>query len=869
MGEHNSSYLSDPFVATSTMPHVSSSAHQTLGEPRRSGRANKGSNSDRWQEVLDSARQNFVDPESVAGDTATDVGTIGADNPNYEQGDDAADEDRIRCVCGQTEEIEDEDKDFVQCDLCHVWQHNQCVGLPAEIPESQDYFCERCRPDLHQKLLKDMANGKFTKKSRNPKANTKAKAKPERKRKRNTKDDRDEEHIPSDAIISDDADQYNEGDYDITIISPKRQRSISLSDVSVVTEASETLDAKTRKTMRSEPPSSVKTGTRERTNRQSTSKSAAVARSTKAKMSGKSRKASEEKGPFENLDDIKDPERKKIATALVKLVGDALKLAKDKEGFLLPDDSTSEEKAQFLGLHIEFAMFDAQLEAKSKFRQLSFNLKDPKNPSLRQRVFDGSLTPSDLVQMSSEDMANPELKAKTEALREESLKQSVLVQETGPRIRRTHKGEEYVEGPDAIIETPSADAPYTKPRKRDGTESPMSIKSPSASPSSVREESHSPVILKRERSGSNFDINNVWDHIETPGEDAQSFSRTRETSQPTFPITEDADDNDEDLLGLLEGGEKSGSIKTRHNYELQTPVWSGQLLMQGLSDSRAKASLIGGPKSFDIDWHEALTGCIQVDGRIPKPDATKYLCHQKYSHSKSVFAVHLQTADGKENALKSLYNYFISKDRYGVIKPGKTRLRDAYIVPLPADAALPEFIKMLPSFNLPGDRQDMLLALLVVEKTALKPIVPEIPVIVDAQSPVPTQSPATTINEANQSHSKPAPFMPVQQQSYQALPQWQQPPAQQFPQAHHPQQTHFQQGFPPENSYAQRSPMNGGTPMASHNPMPPQLDQNAQAVLIAFLRAHPEIANNHQVISSPQLMATLLEEFVRNGGMRR
>ncbi|KAH9441552.1 hypothetical protein Pst134EA_032886 [Puccinia striiformis f. sp. tritici] len=33
------------------------------------------------------------------------------------------------------------------CDKCSVWQHGPCVGLYAEFPG--DYFCEKCRPDLH------------------------------------------------------------------------------------------------------------------------------------------------------------------------------------------------------------------------------------------------------------------------------------------------------------------------------------------------------------------------------------------------------------------------------------------------------------------------------------------------------------------------------------------------------------------------------------------------------------------------------------------------------------------------------------------------------------------------------------------------
>ncbi|WAR60872.1 hypothetical protein PtB15_13B118 [Puccinia triticina] len=76
-----------------------------------------------------------------------------------------------RCVCGEdsqsssssskcfdllsfvpleTRRLADEEANDVimfQCDKCSVWQHGPCVGLYAEFPG--DYFCEKCRPDLH------------------------------------------------------------------------------------------------------------------------------------------------------------------------------------------------------------------------------------------------------------------------------------------------------------------------------------------------------------------------------------------------------------------------------------------------------------------------------------------------------------------------------------------------------------------------------------------------------------------------------------------------------------------------------------------------------------------------------------------------
>lgn len=39
---------------------------------------------------------------------------------------------------------------FVQCDVCKVWQHGACVGIFTEESSPDEYFCEKCRKDLHK-----------------------------------------------------------------------------------------------------------------------------------------------------------------------------------------------------------------------------------------------------------------------------------------------------------------------------------------------------------------------------------------------------------------------------------------------------------------------------------------------------------------------------------------------------------------------------------------------------------------------------------------------------------------------------------------------------------------------------------------------
>src|SRR5947199_10186068 len=79
---------------------------------------------------------------------------------------------------------------------------------------------------------------------------------------------------------------------------------------------------------------------------------------------------------------------------------------------------------------------------KTKVRNLITSLNDPKNENLLRRILLGDIPPETLVMMSSEELANPEQKALMAKVRRESLQRSILKREdTGPRIKTTHKGE--------------------------------------------------------------------------------------------------------------------------------------------------------------------------------------------------------------------------------------------------------------------------------------------------------------------------------------------------------------------------------------------------------------------------------------------
>lgn len=72
-----------------------------------------------------------------------------------EDDDDDASAEITRCVCGSQEypftDAEMEDTGFmICCERCNVWQHGPCVGVMRENEAPEIYFCEECRPDLHE-----------------------------------------------------------------------------------------------------------------------------------------------------------------------------------------------------------------------------------------------------------------------------------------------------------------------------------------------------------------------------------------------------------------------------------------------------------------------------------------------------------------------------------------------------------------------------------------------------------------------------------------------------------------------------------------------------------------------------------------------
>ncbi|KAJ3061468.1 hypothetical protein HDU98_002636 [Podochytrium sp. JEL0797] len=76
---------------------------------------------------------NYALPAQIELSDADRTGQPASDSDNEE-------EEEIRCVCGSKDET---GSNWVQCDQCKAWQHQNCVGLEGKkLPKSKNYYCE-------------------------------------------------------------------------------------------------------------------------------------------------------------------------------------------------------------------------------------------------------------------------------------------------------------------------------------------------------------------------------------------------------------------------------------------------------------------------------------------------------------------------------------------------------------------------------------------------------------------------------------------------------------------------------------------------------------------------------------------------------
>ncbi|KAF2397022.1 hypothetical protein EJ06DRAFT_559627 [Trichodelitschia bisporula] len=651
-------------------------------EPRRSGRATKGQHTKLDDaELLPTPKRKGKGKGKGTKATSTD--------PDTGNGEDDA---VIRCVCGANED--EQGWMMISCELCEVWQHNLCMGI-TEVEQllPDKYYCETCHPQDHADLLAAVERGDKPWEERIQKRLEAEKAK-----KRRSKGSRKSR---TSAMHDNGEDSKSNATTPATLDSGTKRKF----------EAADERRPSLASTVATPTPSDQR------------HKSAAAEETT-----AKRRKSVIEKSKDilpDAPDQLPTKERQTIARALQsELVGLVDKAVKDG-AYDLDGQSTSAVGTE-LAMEIEHALQEKlggnQKALGEKFRTIRFNVK--KNQALLLRLLQKSLSSADLVDMSTDDMASEELQRQRAVMKEEADKQAFLPHEQGPRIRKTHKGEELIgESMESHVpDEPTFNATTIRHREHTVTEREPSPEGYATVelPEDINRE---PLVVDT-APRSDFDIQNVWDHARSPDQPQGAFpQRTNLIPQP----------HDPDIDRLLKDEDMSDVPGSPGEV-----AWSGKIDLAGVASFSANACWVaGGDIGMKIPLTTLIPPTMEISGRILIARADEYVSGMRFSQTTDVTCLLLSptgSPEDRENAAR-VFAYFREKQRWGVISPTHPNVRDVYLVPVDKDTELPGFLQLLMDVDTDAiSRADALLLTLVVKTRS--------PPSSAAQTPVLGQAPA-------------------------------------------------------------------------------------------------------------------------------
>ncbi|KAJ5594976.1 Zinc finger PHD-type [Penicillium hispanicum] len=663
-------------------------------EPRRSGRATKGQHKNlelpdaptkkgKGKGLKDKSNKPSAEP-----------------TPGPSEGDDQ--EEIIRCICGEYEEEEDVERDMICCDQCSAWQHNDCMGLTfAKGQEPDQYYCEQCRPENHKLLLDKIAQGEkpweeLAEKRRQEAEEKKSKRKKGKKggKRGRPSEGKTEAGTPARAGTS-------------TTPGPGPSPAPATSASAEPEKNGHSGDSRRSSTTKRKLEEHAETEMGPQTKQQRVSPQSTAGAPLKAKTESPAAAAR----TVATVEELVIPARKSAATALVKLFVDQVAAAQKKGTFSVPAGQSAEDGARQLALSIEDAMYqnfcgrtgEPTEPYKLQLRTILFNVK--KNPSLRDRLLVGSLSPDSLSKMKPEEMASEELQQKDAEIKREAERQHIIVQEQGPRIRRTHKGEEFIEDDTHNAATESVFS--AAPRRN--------VNEPDGSPSN-----QSPVTPKLQHSVKSQTEGHARGHSPDGAHHDQVFPEVATSIRepvPTGKIQADAE-----IDQLLRDDEPDSPPYSPKDFSDDGVIWRGKLAMVPVAEFVSSARHVGGAElSGRIPWSQLAPSTLLIDGRIDIQLASNYLCGLRFSSSTDVSVIAISPPDipGQRTAFNKLFEYFQDRKRYGVIgKHPLPAVKDTYIVPIEAGTTTrPEFIELLENNLLDGPLNERMLLVVFVVKT--------------------------------------------------------------------------------------------------------------------------------------------------------
>ncbi|KAF1998540.1 hypothetical protein P154DRAFT_248381 [Amniculicola lignicola CBS 123094] len=695
-------------------------------EIRRSGRANKGHhtlNRDLDDIVAPPSKPKTKGKSDKSDKKGSQAGTARSQSVQTPEKDDGDEDDAIiRCVCGDQRDIRG--RQMICCDDCEAWQHVKCLGLDEGPHWNTDpYRCERCNPEGHVTLLAAMARGE---KPWSRKKGSKGKTKSARPSEVKAEDDSAKESVSSPqqtpARVSPPPPKA----------APPKAPAPQETPQDPPTEP-QNGHAEPQKVPKSQPQSPV--GEKRR-------------RDTIAEKEGsqaKRRKSSavhHDKPPQDYVmatDPGALPDRQRgIVEKIIQALAPQINEAASKRGFRIPDGDTPSSLATRLALQIDYhcvVRHGVPSNNESPYvlqtRSIIWNTK--KNPGLADRLFSGAISPEVISTMVPEEMASEEKQREYAALREANEKQMVLTEETGPRLKKTHKGEEYVghDNMDVDVEMPQGprlsmheerkpsqsetedrdelQAAAEPPESTDGPK-PLTVdttaSTPQAAPPSASTAPAQP-----------FDINTIYAKVKSPTSEQQAFFHRRQSSFATAPKQTDGPIEDPDVDRLLRDDDNDVIMS-----DDPTIVWRGTLDMEHKGRFEGVARFVaGGDLGQVVPWAELLSPNLPVVGKIDSQKGNEYIrgLATNGAYDVGVLAITPVTQTDREE-MDNIYQYFQPRDRWGVIpveRLGNAAMRDLYVIPVEAGGSnLPGFLDMLEYCTIETPRpHDMIVLALIVK----------------------------------------------------------------------------------------------------------------------------------------------------------
>ncbi|KAJ3184317.1 PHD finger protein 3 [Geranomyces variabilis] len=389
---------------------------------------------------------------------------------------------------------------------------------------------------------------------------------------------------------------------------------------------------------------------------------------------------------------------------------------------------------------------------KAKYRSLQFNLNDVENVRLRRDVLKGTTTPSELVNLSSEELGNDAVRATIEAVRRKSLRDSVRAAEHHEHsgtgfVKKTHKGEVEVvpvgaEDNDAVWGAHPVSM-FGGWQDRDVVQSPRTDEPPLSALSEKREggaeeEEEEGPKAKKVKFDSVDDNNaeNAMDGVSHGRAVAVENAAGVEAdgsgaSVPLQVMKEESQEVEEPAADLVLEGDAAADHYGYEEYEpidarAQTPpgspplpaepidpsapIWTGRVHMPVVGRFQGQAIqthglLIGTART----WEDLLPATVTIDGRVPPSAVEKYLEQSRTIGGRQVVAVRFEPAESEEDraGYATVFEYFASRTRAAVIGHHYVSIKDMYILPVAAGAAIPTFIAGLGGL---GDAEGMEIA---------------------------------------------------------------------------------------------------------------------------------------------------------------